>query len=246
MSELDELLTQALSATTFQTGGGTTYSVEEFKQALAGAQDIVSDKRELVSAHFEVGKDFIGPVADHLRGQLTEYTNVCTDRIGHSFPVVGNVVSSITGRRDYQTEFRSSSSLSDFAIGLIRAAAVLGPDYAARLVGQWAGGGPWHYKSYVVLAGVYIDEDIEFGQGLRIFRLPVSSDLLPLSMPDVRQQSVESILGHAVLEVEASTHPVFFPPPPDDVPPRDESRALSKSAQRWERLHSKRFSLRCP
>ena len=217
------MLDQALSATTFQIGGGTTYSAGEFKQALADTQGTVADKREFVSARLKISDNSVEPVADHLRSQLTEYLNACTDRIGHSFPVVGNSGISITGRADYLTEFRSNSSLPGLARGLIRAAAVLGSDRATKLVGLWVGGDPWNYKVYVVLAGIYIDEDIEFGQGLRIYRLPLSSELLPLSMPDPGRDSVGRILGHAVLEVEACTHPAFFPPPQDDESRDDDS-----------------------
>ena len=102
--------------------------------------------------------------------------------------------------------------MSGFAKGLIRAAAILGQDRATQLLDLWADGERRHYKICVVLAGGYVDEDIELEQGLRVYRLPVSADSLPISMPDSRSDQVSRILGHTVLEVDAFTSPVFFVP----------------------------------
>ena len=99
-------------------------------------------------------------------------------------------------------------------MALIHAAAVLESARAAKLIELWAGGEPWEYKILVVLAGVSINDSIELDQGLGMYRLPTSSDSLPVSIPDthMRRDAVARMLGHTLLEIDAATHPAFFTP----------------------------------
>ena len=212
MTELASLLAQALPAITFRTKEGRVYSAEGLQETLSQTSGHVSETREVLSAYLEVDDVWVGSVAAHLRDWLSGYIDVSTDRIRHSFPVVDDTGGYSGVTSDHAEEFRSSSYVSGFARGLIRAAAVLGPDRAAELVSVWAGVEPRHYKICVVLASVYINESLELDQGLRMYRLPVSSDSLPISMPDMRLDSVVNILGHPVLEISASSGPVFFVP----------------------------------
>ena len=216
MKELAELLGQALATATFRTSGGTSYSTKELRQALSQARGSVSETLKVLTAHPQVDDDWLGSVADPLRDRLSGYIDAGTDRIGHSFHVLGDAARRFTYTADGAQEIHSSSSLSGLAKGLIRAAAVLGPDRVARLLDSWADGEPRHYKICVVLAGVHVDDTIELDRGLRVYRLPVSSDSLPISMPDMQSDRVSRILGHTVLEIDAYTHPAFFVPAQDD------------------------------
>ncbi len=164
MTELASLLAQALPATTFRTEEGRVYSAEGLQETLSQTSGHVSETREVLSAYLEVDDVWIGSVAAHLRDRLSGYIDAGTDRIGHSFPIIGDRQAYLRGTPDLVLEIHSSSSLPGFARGLIRAAAVLGPDRAAKLVSLWTGGKPRHYKIYVVLAGVYIDESIELAR----------------------------------------------------------------------------------
>ena len=228
MKELAALLGQALVTATFRTSGGTYNSAEELRQALTKARGSVSETLKVLTAHPEIDDVWVGLVADHLRGRLREYIDPGTDRIGHSFQVAGGSGRSSPLHRRASYENHSSSSLSGFAEGLIRAAAFLGPDRAAQLLGLWADGEPRHYKIAVVLAGLHVDGNIELGQGLRVYPLPTSSDSLPTSMPDMQWNRVSRILGHTVLEIDASTGPGFFVPPQGDdgYPPLHTGTAL--------------------
>ena len=125
-------------------------------------------------------------------------------------------------------QLRSSpkSHLRGLARALIRAAAVVGSEAAARLFDGWAHGEPLRFKICLVLAGLYIDQPLELAEGLRVYSLPTSSEGLPLSMPStprVHWQTVFNMLGHTVLEIDAHTCPVFFQPPreEDTYPPLD-------------------------
>lgn len=214
MAELAALLDEALRATTFRTAGGKGYSAEEFRDELSPPLKRVPETWEVLSANPVVSDSWVGSVADHLRDRLSEYIDVSTDRIGHSFAVDSATSRRFTVTPDYAVEIQASSSLAGLVRGLIRAAAVLGPDRAAQLLGLWADGKPRHYRILVVLAGVHVAEDIELNQGLRVYRLPISSDSLPISLPKMmRLDSVARILGHTVLEVKASTSPALFAPP---------------------------------
>ena len=219
-----------MAHTKFQTEGGKVHSADGLRQAIPLARWGTPETREVLSANPEVVDDWVGSVAVHLRDRLSGYIDVSTDRIGHSFPVVADELVHIRATPDRALEIHSSSSVSGLAKGLIRAAAVLGADRAAELVSVWAGGEPRHYTICVVLAGVYIDEGIELDEGLRMYRLPVSSDSLPISMPDLRWELVADILGHAVLEVDASTHSALFVPrqSADAHPPLQTCTALSE------------------
>ena len=212
MTELSELLAQVLPDATFRTSRGNEYSPDGLRDALALNDKRVPDTWDVMSARAEVDDDRVSRLTDHLRHRLRKFIDSDTDRIGHSFRVAGDSVSVVRTPPDQTEVIWSSSTLPDFARGLVRAAAVLGPDRASRLVDLWADGEPHHYKLWVVLADLYVDQDIELDQGLRIRRLPVSSGQLPVSMPDMDWNRVGRILGHAALVLDASTQPAIFAP----------------------------------
>ncbi len=217
MKELAALLEQVLLATAFRTDGGTTYSVDELRETYAGYSSRAPKTPEVLAAHPVVDDDQLGTVVDCLRDRLSAYLDVAGGRIGHCFGVVGDSQPYVTFTPDSVVETQAMSSLSDFARGLIRAATVLGSDRAAMLLSQWADGEPRRFKIVVVLAGVWVDEDIDLNEGLRVYRLPVSSDLLPTSTPNMTQEAMSRILGHAALEIDASTRPALFVPQEDKV-----------------------------
>ena len=217
MSILAELLDQVLAAATFRTRGGKLYTPDELRDAITLTQWGVPDSLDVLSARPEVDDQIVSEIVDHLRHALSEYIDAAADRIGHSFHIVDSIDRMVEITSDYSHEVHSSSSTSGFARGLVRAAAVLGIDRATKLVTSWATGKSRYHKICVVLAGVSIDQDIKLEHGLRIYRLPISSDSLPISMPNIRFNAVEEILGHPVLEIGASTHPALFAPPGDDI-----------------------------
>lgn len=206
------MLAQVLPVTTFCTSRGREYSADGLRDALALNDKRVPDTWDVMSARAEVDDEWTSRLTDHLRRRLSKFIDGETDRIGHSFRVASDSVSVVRTPPDQTEVMWSSSTLPGFARGLVRAAAVLGPDRAVSLIHQWADGEPHHYKLWVVLAGLYVDQDIELDQGLRICRLPVSSDCLPVSMPDMDWNRVGPILGHAALVLDASTQPAIFAP----------------------------------
>ena len=215
MSELAVLLKQVLPNAKFRTRDGTVYSSEDWQAAVVRSRGCLHTARKVMSARPEIDDVQIGPLVDHLRGQLGAYVDPTTDRIGHSFEVVAAATPHVAITADRVDEVQANSSLPNFARGLIRAAAVLGPGRAAGLVGQWAEGKPRNYKIMTVLAGALTEDAIKLDEGLRAYRLPVSSNDLPSSTPRLRR--VERILGRTLLEVDVSTSPALFVPPGDDA-----------------------------
>lgn len=216
MTQLAQLLDQALRETTFRVGDSTTCSVKEFRDALEQAQGFPTRTREILSADFAVVD--VSSLVDCLRSKLSEFLGSATERIGHSFNVAGDTGRGMTYTPNLTEEIDNHSSLEGLAKGLTHAAAVLGSDRATELVDSWAGGEPWEYKILVILSGLHIGESIELGQGLRMYTLPTSSDLLPVSLPTslTRGQAAVNILGHTLLEIDAATRPAFFAPCEED------------------------------
>ncbi len=214
MTELATLLVQALPATQFRAAGGTTYSTGELRQTIAQARWGAPETQEALSARPETaGNDAIARVVEYLRNWLNEYIDPDTDRIGHSIPIIGYDPTVIGYSPDLAEQYHASSSLPRLAGSLIRAATVLGPDPTARLLSQWANTRSWRFRICVLLDGVHVEDCLESDLGLRVYRLPMSSDLLPLSMPLLKWDLLNRVLGHTVLEVDAFTRPAFFRPP---------------------------------
>ena len=67
-----------------------------------------------------------------------------------------------------------------------------------------------------MLDGVYVGGPLELDAGLRAYALPLSSEGLPISMPQVDLNQAVNLLGHCALEIDASTSPAFFVPPTGD------------------------------
>ena len=109
--------------------------------------------------------------------------------------------------------YQGVSSVHDFALGLIRAAAALGPVRAAGLVEGWAQGEPVVYKTLALLGGeVLPSERLSPDAGILIYSLPFDSDELPAPVLESSSLPVHSLLGQSLLELETRTCPALFLP----------------------------------
>ena len=206
------MLQQALLAATFRTHGARVYSAQGLRDSLASANTRRYKARELLAARLEVDDCWVNSVAEALRSRLSTYIDVANDQIGHSFHVEGDSARQLTVTRAQLQETRSVSSLDGIAKGAIRAASILGPDTVTGLLTRWADGDSLKFTVCVVLVGIYVDKGLELSQGLRVDCLPITSESLPISMPNMRWDSVSKILGLALLEVDASTSPALYAP----------------------------------
>ena len=214
--ELVQLLDQALAQTTFRTENRAILSAEELRRTLSESYWGAPDRELALSARPEVSDDVADCLAAGLHQRLDAYIDASSGRIGHSFRVAGDEGGLIRGTPDHAVEIQSRSHSRGLARALLRAAALLGPESAARLLDLWAHGDPLRFKIRLVLAGLYVAQPLELAEGLRVYPLPISSEGLPLSMPAADWNRVSYLLGHPVLDIDAHTSPVFFPPPGDE------------------------------
>ena len=216
--ELVQLLDQALAQTTFRTEDRAVLSVEDLRQALSVSYWGAPDRQRAMAARPEVPEDVADCLTVGLHQLLDEYLDTSSGRVGHSFRIAGDFGGTITVTSDRAVEIQSTSESRRLARALLRAAAVIGPESAARLLDLCAHGEPLQFKICLVLAGIYVAELLELPEGLRVYPLPISSEGMPLSMPDADWNRVSYLLGHTVLEIDAHTSPVFFQPPEDESP----------------------------
>ena len=113
------------------------------------------------------------------------------------------------GLRSYQ----GTSYVTEFAQGLIRAAAVLGSHRVAVLIDQWSMDEPVRFKTWLLLGGgVWPDGQLDLGHGLRVYALPNRSDQFPRSVPELSSLSPYDLLGQPVLELDTMSSPALFRP----------------------------------
>ena len=228
---LSALLADALARSSCRFGGRTA-TVDELRGTLGEAHWGSNRLRDALAAPLEVPDEVLEPLVGVLRQRLAAYLDVDTDRIGHSVDVIGQGHASTRANADFAVENQSTSTVSGFAVGLVRAAAAIGPMEAARLMGGWLMGEPLRFKVCIVLGGGYVAERLRLDAGVRLSALPISSDRLPKCMPGMDGNRVIGVLGQPLLEIEASTRPVFFSPPVDgrSFPRLDSVTALSPAS----------------
>ena len=214
--ELVQLVDQALAQTTFRTGDQGVLSVEDLRRTLSESCWGAPDRKRAIAARPEVPEDVVDRLTAGLHQLLDEYLDASSGRVGHSFRMAGDFGGIIRVTSDHAVEIQSTSDSRGLARALLRAAAVVGPESAARLLDLWAHGEPLQFKICLVLSGLYVAQPLELAAGLRVYPLPISSEGLPISMPDADWNRVSNMLGHPVLEIDAHTGPVFFQPPGDE------------------------------
>ena len=214
--ELVQLLDKALAQTRFRTEDQAILSVQDLSQTLSESYWGEPDRKRAMAARPQVPEDVVDRLTAGLHQLLDEYLDASRGRVGHSFRIAGDFGGIIRATSDYAVEIQSTSDSRGLARALLRAAAVVGPESAAGLLDLWAHGEPLRFKICLVLAGLYVDQPLELAEGLRVYPLPISSEGLPLSMPEADWNRVREMLGHPVLEIDAHTGPVFFQPPGDE------------------------------
>ena len=226
MGELKTLLHEIVQQTSFEVGqtmivGGTTLitfdrkldklSPTQLQDRLKSTSWDSEERLKLESARPVSPDHLVKKLIEKLRELLGNYIATGTDHIRHTFPSSGLSYS-------YRnTEFETNglmkreyvSHISDFAEGLIRGAAVLGPDRVAELLCNWIEGKPLQYRTSALLVGITVEQELDLGNGVRVTSLPISSDALPVSLPRDTSTSVIDYLGRAVLSVDSEVCPVL-------------------------------------
>ena len=159
-------------------------------------------------------------VAEGLNSKLRGVLKDCIDsergHVGHG--LAGLIEGSGYIRRpDKQLLAQNKiSTLGDFRDYLIVAAAVLGLERLAGIVGAWVRGEPLQYRVMALLVGVRIDRSLALDSGIGLERLPVTSIDLPQSLPGFTTGTPTAYLGAVVLSVQGEAAPALFRPETDE------------------------------
>ena len=241
---MKDLLIEASDASVLKIDGEAVGSAEEFRRALSNGERDEFEHSKLGSASVDVGDSRVRTLVDHLRKRLGRFVEAETDRIGHSFQVVGDRDSLTTITSDYHESCSAISTVTSLAKGLVRAGAILGPCRAADLMEQLIQGEPQRQRLCVMLDRIHACGIAVPSEAVRLYRLPTSSDLLPASMAGPVREPLESVLGRTVLELDAYVRlPFFLPRETDDARPSTSATSVLGDATLEEFLYC--LSLTC-
>lgn len=241
---MKDLLIKALGAAVLKFDGESVYSADELRKELSNGERDEFEHSKLGSASVEVADGHVRAIADHLRERLGRFVEAETDRIGHSFQIVGDGDARTTVTSDFHVSSSAVSTVTSLAKGLVRAGAIISPCRAADLMEQLIRGDPQRRKLCVMLDGIHAGGMADMSEGVRLYRLPTSSDLLPSSMAGSVREPSESVLGRTVLELDVFVRfPFFLPRETDDARPSSEATSVLGDATLEEFLYC--LSLAC-
>lgn len=104
--------------------------------------------------------------------------------------------------------------MREFALALVRAAAVMGVKDAVALLVGWKGGEPVALRMCTALSGLPLAASLTPRQGIRIVPLALSTAELP-RLPTRRDTAPNDYLGLSLLSAQLSASPALFRPDPD-------------------------------
>lgn len=224
MRDLTVLLEEIVQQTFFEVGqiliaGETTHitfggELEKFSSAQL--HDILErakwddDERLKAETARPVSPDHLAVELDNtLCHLMADYIVPRTNHIRHAFPAFDSPFTSSTLQSNGLCKYEYVSTVSEFAKGLTRAAAILGSDRAVKLLCHWIARKPLRYRTSALLVGVTVEQELDLRNGVRVTPLPVSSDALPVSLPGNTSRSVIDYLGRVTLSVDSTVCPVL-------------------------------------
>lgn len=209
---LAQLLEKAVEKTKFRTEDGTLLTPIQLRHKICKSYWGSPNLEQVRYARLEVPDNITKCLSDELSRLLDIQGEFPTGHIGHSFHISGSHNSRVTATQNWAIEIQQTSDHPTLAHSLVKAASITEPDATAQLLNGWAHGEPLRFTICSVLNDVYVDDRLDLGTGVRVYPLPASSQGLPQSLPAMDVSKVSTILGRAVLEIDAYTLPVFFPP----------------------------------
>ena len=150
-------------------------------------------------------------LADILRDILGQHIDERADRIGNAFPLGGDGGHFSKMTPEHAAGCTRITSLETFVAGLVRGAAVLGPDRMAGLLERWSGGEPIRYRT-CTLVGLTLEKPLTPMEGIDIVPLPTSTDQLPAALPRGDSVFRSEFLARTVVSVETTATPALFHP----------------------------------
>lgn len=197
--DFEAKLKDALRHATFDGERSEPLSLEQLQHAYRQRQTDSSGLPVIgIWARARVPDEPLAKLADHLRTVLlAEFVDSDRDRVG--------VISAVSPVSD--------PSVKDFALKLVRVAATLGAGSAARLVAEWANGGPLSHRLKTVL-NVVPEDPLTLDDGVSVRPRPKGR-----AMP--RDEVVAGLVRNygyldfhhcSFMTIDCETNPVFYPP----------------------------------
>ena len=173
--ELTDLLREVSDRAAFNTSIMGDFTASDFKQ-LYYLSTRSSTHEWAYSAKPQLPEDLMTELVQHLRSALGQYVH--DDHIGNGLAYLGHPV--------------VVPSVSTFALDVVRASVVLGPDQTALVLSQWANQEPFAYRLCSILTGITGDCFLKLEQeGISFETLPNDNwDGLRAHLPF---QSIQSI-----------------------------------------------------
>lgn len=144
---------------------------------------------------------------DGLVQELTDSLNACLE----PFVVDGRFGNGFAGRAGGGP---TEVDLNQFVLGLVLAAAIMGPARVASLFHKWVAGGPIHYRRCAILSGLTVEQTFRTGEGLQLERLSGSDEELKRQLPMYATDYVGrmSLKDSTKVSVDCIAGPPFYRP----------------------------------
>ena len=193
--EFSTLLDEVVNQSTFRVLDEWTLSADEFREM--HRQKIgLDDSGPIFYGQPQVPQDPLKKLIQQLRLVLDKY--IVNDGVGNGFAsiVQGQIVIAV----------------ADLAKTLVRASAILGSDQATQILFGWAQGTPVPYRTYAILAGIYIEQSLDMEGGINLIGLPgVSTEIseyLPWNITQTNDMT--AFLGEVKATIECKAQPAFY------------------------------------
>ncbi len=194
--ELEASLRRAIPEASFDIGRFGTFSPSDLSSIYN--QGHPTDLFRIGTARTVLNDSYLMEIGRIMRSMLAKYIE--GDCIGNGHALVSGGLLTI--------------SMTRLIEGVVRAAAVVGPEPTAHAFGRWANGEPIQYHRCALLDGLTLEHSLSVNGWLRIDVLPSSSTDAFRHLPVGSDLDIapSSILGKVKVSIACSMEPAFFLP----------------------------------
>lgn len=194
--ELAISLRRAISEARFDIRRFRTFSVAELQEVYTYGHP--TDKFRIGTSRPVLDDTELLEIERVLRSMLAAYVE--GDSVGNGFALIAGGLAMIP--------------LPRLVEGVLRAAAIVGPEQTAYILDRWANGEPIQYQRCALLDGLSLDQPLVVNTGLHIDVLPNSSTEALRHLPVGAELDIapSNVLGKVKVAITCSAGPAFFLP----------------------------------